>query len=245
MSTVSIPDVHERLSQLASAMLLIGNRPEINRATFHGDWFDSFGKFDRDRLIMVCRFINGNIDGLDLGDRIIPADWLLGNHDVHYFFDHSGYVCSGYDRRKKEIINELISADTIRKFKIHTRVDGYLLSHAGYTHSNVHLANPETDAAMINLALRGEYLAIFGPGRARGGNHDMGGPTWLDFTWEFEHIDGVPQIVGHTHGNEVRFKDPSGPSGETINERSWCIDTALRHLAIIDEGNVEIVEIPL
>jgi hypothetical protein len=237
MKHLLIPDVHERMDKLDA--ILETHLDNADRVVFMGDWFDSFQKFDAARIVKVCRFINESVDTL-------ISTWLLGNHDCHYFFRHAGFVCSGYDPRKKAFIEELIQPDTIRKFKLHTRIGPWLISHAGYHHTNVHMADDLTATASIDRAIRGEFPRIFSAGRARGGDAEFGGPTWLDFNYEFEHIDGIPQIVGHTNGAEVRFKDSTGKPGETIThlDRSWCIDTALKHCAIIDDETnaIEIIE---
>lgn len=57
-----------------------------------------------------------------------------------------------------------------------------------------------------------EYGACLG-----GPVHVIGGPMTLNWNWEFEPIEGVNQIVGHTCGPKVREK--SGPSSQ-----NWCID---------------------
>ena len=42
------------------------------------------------------------------------------------------------------------------------------------------------------------YFWLYGVGAARGGRQNIGGITWQDFGAEFEPIDGLKQIVGHT-----------------------------------------------
>ena len=70
-------------------------------------------------------------------------------------------------------------------------------------------------------------------GWVRGGDQAKGGCTWLDWDEEFEDIPGVPQIVGHTIGKEPRWKGAS-----------LCLDTQLRHYAVIEDGKVTVKETP-
>lgn len=230
-----VPDVHERLDRLAAA--LAGRIEKVDRVVFLGDWFDAFGPVDLRRVGQVCGFLNGNIDGLvieaDPGDDsatvTVPATFLLGNHDCHYFFNHAGFICSGYEPRKKEVIEANIPQGIIEKFRIYTRVGPYLLSHAGFHEGNLHYTRPEVEAHQLQIARDGGFSELWGAGYARGGRQPIGGPTWLDWSAEFNHIDNLPQIVGHTNGKQVRTK---GLNGQL---QSWCLDTACHHVAIVDD----------
>jgi hypothetical protein len=226
MATLIISDVHEKLDKLANA--LRGRIDRASRIVFLGDLFDSFKPFDPDRVRDVCRFINGNVDGMEWEGRVVPVTMLLGNHELHYFFNHHMHVCSGFKWQTKEIVQDQITPDTIRKFKIHTQVGPYLLSHAGFHPDTIQYINPPTQQdEAIELALQGKYPKIFGVGEARGGDMKTGGPMWLDWSREFEDIDWRPQIVGHTHGEDVRRIGSS-----------FCLDTGLNHVGWIDEAGV-------
>lgn len=255
-----IPDIHEKLDKLQIILNTYG--PKVDAMTLTGDWFDKWGKFEAPSVIRACAIINNLVDGryeVEEG-KVIPATLLVGNHDCHYLFSNDGFVCSGFDVRRREIITELISHDPIRKFKLHHRIGAYLLSHAGYNYGNIHLANPDYDKLAIDEALAGKFPNIFAPGKARGGDAKIGGPTWQDWNYEFEHINTVPQIVGHTNGSRVRLKHDDHCKAkldvgstfidtEAIEEcdcwPSYCIDTGLKHVAIIDDETnaVEIIEV--
>jgi hypothetical protein len=230
MPKLIIPDVHERLDRLEAAL-----RFAVDEIIFLGDFFDTFKPFDASRIVRVCRFINENIDGYVREDGSkITATFLLGNHELHYFFNNAAYTCSGYRPQTKAIVQELIEPDTIRKFRIFTTAGPYLVSHAGFhTHTLQYINPPKQQDDFIEWALQGKYAKIFGVGRSRGGEMDLGGPLWLDFNWEFEDIPGHPQIVGHTNGNDVRQKGAS-----------WCIDTGLKHVGIVsDDGTFHVEEL--
>jgi hypothetical protein len=258
MKHLIIPDVHERLDRLEQAMRHI---KKADRYIFLGDWFDTFKKFDEQRLKSVCHFIVsmiGDAKTLDI------STWLLGNHDCHYFFNNLGFQCSGFDWNKKALIKNLIPRQIIERFQIYQKVGGYVLSHAGFHTDNLDILNPPAlQAQLIEQCLRGNYPRAFESGRARGGYAKLGGPTWLDWNHEFRHIDGMPQIVGHTQTDIPRRAHESGcpmkmvsadsawghapveMSGSCSCNPSYCIDTSLRHVAILDDitNKVEILDV--
>ena len=216
MATLVIPDVHERFDRLSNA--LVGRMEKASRIVFLGDWFDAFGGRDLDRLGEICAFINANHDGLRYEDRVIPTDWLLGNHDCHYFFQSNGFKCSGYDPVKHNFISANIPDVVVDSFKIFTKVGPYTLSHAGFHEATLQYCRPEVEREALKTVKGGGWDPIFGAGRARGGSQMIGGPTWLDWNSEFEHIPEVPQIVGHTHGSAVRTKGVS--TGDSTKDRT-------------------------
>ena len=235
MATLLIPDIHERLDRLAAA--LRGRIEKADRVVFLGDWFDAFGAVDLRRVGQVCGFINGNVGGIELvvtpgatfDARTVPATFLLGNHDCHYFFRHNGFKCSGYNNQKQDVIDANLP-DVIREhFKIYTHVGPYLVSHAGFTEATLQYARPEVEAEALKTALAGGFDPLFGAGYDRGGNQPVGGPTWLDWS-NLQHIPECAQIVGHTNGRDVRVKGGLG-----VPHNSYCLDTSLRHCAWVDE----------
>lgn len=244
-----VPDVHERLDRLANA--LRGRIEKADRVVFLGDWFDAFGEVDLRRVGQVCQFINGNVDGLRVpgpcscaqqednhiddctwwtDGRVVPATFLLGNHDCHYFFRHDWFKCSGYNPQKQEVISANVPQGIIEHFDIFTRVGPYLVSHAGFHPKTLQYATLEDERDALESAYNGRFDAIFGAGYARGGRQAIGGPTWLDWSAEFEHIDDCPQIVGHTNGRDIRVK-----GGLAARHNSYCLDTALHHVAFVDD----------
>lgn len=228
MTTLIIPDIHENLPRLEKAIKLA---EKAERVVQLGDWFDTFDPWDESRFHAVC-------------DYIESLNWekLLGNHDIHYLAASLAmYGCSGYDPRKRKIVQEIFKPDWIvENFKVYTKVGPYTLSHAGFHEDTLQYAKPEVCKEAMNAAMfRREYDPLFGAGRARGGALKVGGPIWLDWNYEFEHIDDFPQIVGHTKGRDVR----QAGGGSEFN--SYCLDTSLRHVAWVDEdtGKVEIEDI--
>lgn len=219
--TFCIPDPHERLDKVREVLALV--RP-TERVVFLGDWFDTFKPWDEDRVYSVCSFITNNIDN--------PRyTFLLGNHDVHYINDN--YACSGWNPKTLGIVRHAVSRETWLKFKVFTRVGKYTLSHAGFCPETVKYAEPNVcDDAVKKLVARDGIDPLFGAGKARGGPQWFGGPTWLDWNYEFDEIAGFPQIVGHTADKAPRQK------GE-----SHCIDTHSKHYAMIVDDKVSVYAI--
>ena len=251
MAVLVCPDVHERLDRLA----IIEERyfPKADSIIMLGDFFDAFGPEDLDRVRQMCQWLNKHANGYryedgDLGSKLIPIQFLLGNHCVHYLFPHDGYKCSGYSVRKQGVIDKYLSYETKQAFRIFTKVGAYTLSHAGFHEATLGYAKREVEKDALETAFAGGYDAIFGAGRARGGSHPVGGPTWLDWNFEFEHIDDFPQIVGHTNGKDVRVKGPNTTHTQfnqdgtvEVHEpgtKSYCIDTALHNIAWLDNDVV-------
>lgn len=224
MSTLIISDIHEQPLKLEALKSRI---KAAKRVVFLGDWLDTFAKPKPTEatIALMKEFL-----GYD------NCEFLLGNHDCHYFFTHSLFRCSGYDFHTQALVNELLTEDEKRRFKLSTLAgnkETFLISHAGYHPSmNKHMAN-EQDA--LDCAFRGEFHPIFGVGYIRGGWQDVGGPTWLDWNNEFVPLPEIKQIVGHTKDDKVRSKDGS-----------FCIDTNLNHIATIaDDGTITIEALPL
>lgn len=228
MATLVCPDVHERLERLLS----IEERffSQADRVVMLGDFFDAFGPVDLAKVGRVCGWINGHITDPKF-------TFLLGNHCAHYLFGHPNFKCSGYNNQKQDVIDANLPDGIREKFRIFTRVGPYLVSHAGFTEATLQYARPEVEAEALRTALAGGFDSIFGAGYARGGNQKIGGPTWLDWDAEFEHIEDCAQIVGHTNGKDVRVR-----GGLAARHNSYCLDTALRHIAWVDEdtGSVTI-----
>lgn len=219
-----IPDVHGQLAKLRIIEDTLFSK--VDRIVSLGDWFDSFRPYP---IRELCEWLKDHPD----------IEKLLGNHDCHYFFRGQGWKCSGYSGVTQLIVDEELPHDLLREqFKVSTYVGHYLCTHAGYhpVTFDKHLVEQEA----LDMAWEGRYSKLWEPGQARGGRAAFGGPTWLDFSYEFSESDDLPrQIVGHTHGKTVRTKVTKG------GKVSYCLDTGLRHVAVVDEdtSEVEIVEL--
>ena len=218
MKHLIIPDVHERYLRLLDLEPKI---QEVDRVVLLGDFGDTFDNPGR-WLYKTYSWVKERLD-----DPKFTI--LIGNHDVHYYFDNRAYLCSGFKWDSKKIVQEIMKDVDVHKMHIYTVVGNYTISHAGFNINTIQYKRPEIEREAIESSLLGKYDPIFGAGRARGGDLPFGGPTWLDWRDEFEPVNGMPQIVGHTKGLRVRTKEDE--HGLT----SYCIDTDLHHVAWVDD----------
>lgn len=226
--TLIVPDVHERLYVFKQVEAL---RDVVTRIVWLGDFHDSFRFDDPQHTKNVVNEVK----------RVIAAgdDVLLGNHDCHYYFDNEAFGCSGFKPHKRSVIKDMMTREEIDFCRIYAFVGPYVVSHAGFHPKTQKWMDPFEEEEAIVAALDGKFHPLFSAGRGRCGHSVVGGPTWLDWNDEFEHIDNKPQIVGHTVGSAVRTKGMG--QGAYM---SWCIDTASKNMAVVDEesGKVEIIE---
>lgn len=221
--TLIIPDVHERTDRLYA---IKDELEAADRVVFLGDFFDKFGERNHKNMLRwLCTYL-GRKDW----------DFLLGNHDASYRWP-SLYACSGYKQQTQSDVDHFFGADDTywRHFKLFTEVGPYTLSHAGFHPDTLHMKSHEAYQLAVDASNGGHYCPMFGAGGYRGGPHPIGGPVWLDFTVEFKDIEGMPQIVGHTSGKDIRQKG-----------KSYCIDNAFHSYVKHDSDRplaLEIVKI--
>jgi hypothetical protein len=242
--TVIIPDIHQNFDFLNK----ITEKHKDDNFIFLGDYFDAKKDFS------IKYFIN---NFLDLFNQIHEKSiFLVGNHDIPYFeewFRHKYfkkypykpqnkiYKCSGYTRNKASKIVRKMDV-LFEKLQLFHYEDGFLLSHAGIVSSDIPVFdNIENFVKQNNLNFNewktspltcpySKYL--WRTGSCRGGDSEKGGPVWLDWKREFEPIDGISQIVGHSFGDEPRE-----------NKHNYCIDCGQKNYATIENGHIEIIDI--
>jgi hypothetical protein len=227
--TLVVPDVHEQISRLRKILTLFGP-PLVDRVVFLGDLFDSFESGRTEAMVEWFR------------DAVHEQRyrWCIGNHDLHYMTPYCrGFECSGYTEWKDVAINHRVDVAHWRSVaRLSIPVGRYLLSHAGYHPTMVKYR--EVEGPALRLAYADNPKKIIPPVLSFSGRResfgltsgDPGGPTWMDWA-DFEDIPGLPQIVGHTPDTTVRQK------GE-----SFCLDTMLHHVGIIeDDGPIQVVAV--
>ena len=229
-------DVHQSIETLNK--IIAHEKADINICL--GDWFDSFF-FDSDT--------DYKSTAIELREEFLTKPnnvTLFGNHDLHYLFDNTHTICSGYKPDNHRLINEALGkskSDVIDKFHWFLFVDEYLCTHAGLSGSLLspiiknnediyeYLTNQANEA---NIKIRTNQAHWFYmAGRARGGPEKKGGLVWLDFDKEFAPIEGLKQIVGHTYRKNGRVT-------EWRNTKNYCIDTNLTEWVTITNGKLEI-----
>ncbi len=228
MLTLIIPDVHDDIKWADKVLA----KYSFDKVIFLGDFFDSWtGKIKEAQA--TAKWFKKTMDGLgDKGKR------CLGNHDMHYMFRENAYVrCSGYESAKSVAINEIMTRKDWDSFALYHYEQGYYLSHAGM-HENLY-CNPVKgfsreflDRTCEEAMLKGwdnQFSWYLAAGEGRGGFQPQGGINWLDWHDEFEPIENVSQIVGHTHQHS-----PQQKIGK--NSVNYCIDCGQKDFAILQDG---------
>lgn len=234
MTTLIIPDVHEKAGRLQS-ILALSSFEDCN-IIFLGDFFDEWAGY--------TTATEATVDWLLHNVNNPKYTFIWGNHDLHYAFSNPGLRCSGWNPRTQTLVDRFLTYENCwNNFVLYAEVDKYLCSHAGF-HPRL------IDSLTINSAYK-DWLPVpkfkikktvhlhplFRAGMARGGREPVGGPTWLDWDREFTAIDDVHQIVGHTEHKEPQTLFTWGSD-------NYCLDTNLNHVALVtDSGDVYIEQI--
>ena len=213
-----------------------------------GDFFDSFDYNSVSDVEKTCDFLRNWM----FKDNFFSE--FAGNHDLPYLYGNTYTFCSGYTKEKDGLITEILGKDlaAIRdKFKWYIWVDDYLCTHAGlhsyHLHPKVNPANKEQltkwlehreiEQSKLHLESGGSYLT-YRAGKARYGNQKYGGLTWLDCDGEFEPIDGLKQIFGHSYRRNNKIERVCDYPYESMD--NLCIDTNLNEYLIISNGKADI-----
>jgi hypothetical protein len=230
MKTLIIADSHLKLDKLSA---ILGN-VDYDEAVFLGDWFD-----DQDDNVKM------NLDAYSFLETLMKNDnhhFVWGNHDLHYAYYSNVTACSGWKIEKWLALTDVMDMKLMEsKFKFHHIVDNWLLTHAGLTNqiAQKKIKGNITLKKIDNLLKRETPIAIkalynkhrhwfYDAGVARGGRSEFGGIVWCDVNREFEPIEGIDQIFGHT---PVSTTAPYMPS-----EGDICLDTHLNHYIIMEDG---------
>lgn len=234
MRTVILPDIHQKPEQAEA--ILLKTRP-WDQAVFTGDYFDDWADSAHDAA-RTAKWI------VDI-DAEAPITKLLGNHDVHYLYPalHAAR-CSGFTSAKLGAIGAAIDIVKLRRQLLpYIWVDGWLVSHAGIHPRFLHgtkgkkakkRLNELAQTAVADLEANKLHY-FFDAGADRGGSRQVtGGINWLD--WDsFIPIAGINQIVGHSFDKKPRMK-------QSDNSTNFCIDTALHHYIVIEDGQASVEE---
>jgi hypothetical protein len=211
-----------------------------------GDFFDSFIYDSVNDLKKTCDFIKKWI----FKENFYTC---IGNHDIQYFFDNNTTICSGYSRDKDLFITDCFGSflSPIRdKFLWYLWIDDFLCSHAGINNRsfpfNQEINKPaittwldeQVNQAIPQLINGGRHW-LYGAGEGRGGRQKIGGITWQDFDTEFEPIDGLKQLVGHSSHDRILNHYTDGNLDFTQCE-NLDIDCHLNQYLLIHNGKLTI-----
>ena len=241
MRILILSDIHDKID---IARRIIDSVPH-DRRIFQGDFFDDFptGPIAAKKTAIFVREMLRDSD----------TDVLLGNHDLSYGWSDAcrEHRCSGFTRAKHAAINAIIPWDDWCKFKLHLWIPGprrpWLLTHAGFDNHFVKdgcdlidTVDGRCDFALRSLhspipCERGRGHTILGVGQDRSGRQYRGGILWCD--WDSLSLPpGADQLVGHTPARNPRVEEYPDAIGV-------CIDTHMRHYAVLEDGRLSVDEV--
>lgn len=211
---------------------ILEDKYKPDEVVFLGDYFDRFHDTPENAKVTATWLKQS----LEKPNRI----HLLGNHDMPYMVPGNAFLwCPGFTKEKCKAIAEVMTQEDWDKIRPAYFTNEWMLSHAGFhPHLVEHPVTGIPDAAGL-IALAEEGLKAVKGGLEhplfqygdRMGEKQIGGITWLDWYAEFVPLDRFSQIVGHTRTTfPIQMED------------NWLIDCGLQELALITNGNVEIIE---
>jgi hypothetical protein len=245
MRSIVIADLHHRNHWVESYLA----SQEYDEVIFLGDYFDGLHDTPEQARAMA-QWLKESIGK----PRRIH---LMGNHDIWYAYGCPYAYCSGNSEGKKEAIDSVLTASDWEQIGLCHFSQRFLFSHAGiherwFRHSihgvTVGYVKKVCEIGRQNL-LNGNPDPIFMAGHARGGGYGRqpGGITWLDFNHEFDPIDGLNQIVGHTPHSDPEHLGVVKWMPNRIRPRSinYCVDFNSRWITVVEDGVVRFERAPL
>jgi hypothetical protein len=214
-----------------------------------GDWFDSFILDDTSNYITTAKYLK---------DVFLPNPknyTLFGNHDLHYLFNAPTTWCSGYEQWKYDAIDDVIGkvrGHIQDKFYWSIVVDDILLTHAGLdqrlvsptcsTNEDIFKYLDQCSNEATDKLKSDDLHWFYQVGHSRGGRFRAGGIVWCDFDCEFQPIDDLRQIVGHTSQWETGRATQHITEGvmNIVDANNICIDCNLNQYFVLINGKLEI-----
>lgn len=216
MKYVFVGDIHGKLEEVERALDMDGHK------VFVGDFMDSFERptIDHERALFLA------LDASEKGE----ATLLYGNHELSYLMPQI-HRCSGY-RGDFQYILEGNVGRIKDNFKVAFKpAEDWLVTHAGL-HPKINAALKKPFQDMTEQEWMDEFNDRWSPihaiGHYRGGRDSVGGIFWCDFNQEFQAIDGLNQIFGHTR-QEKGIQKEHGK--EAVN---YCIDCLDKHRKFLE-----------
>ncbi|MCK9428820.1 MAG: metallophosphoesterase [Candidatus Omnitrophica bacterium] len=197
-----------------------------------GDYVDSFNKTRKQQLLLIEEILQ------DIEQNKVIA--LKGNHELSYLYpDTMG--ASGYASSFAASLMPLFS-DMHRLLKPYELISEHkiLITHAGLTKRLIpYDSNVLDDMNLLTLWLDQEirnldHGMVYNIGSARGGANPVGGIFWCDYQWDFDPIEGIRQVFGHTPGSSIRQR------GE--NYCIDCLQSKKEVLEISEDGEIKTIE---
>lgn len=166
------------------------DRPE--KILFIGDFVDSHDFTRREQF-------NGFMHVLNLieSDRAIA---LFGNHEMSYMGPRS-MRCSGHSgTMQAKMMPYLSRARKLLMPYLYHEATRTLFTHAGVTKAlwDRYDLTFETFTDTLYEWSQDPDSPFYGIGCGRGGQAEVAGPLWCDWDTEFDAVDGLTQVVGHS-----------------------------------------------
>ena len=224
-----ISDIHNRVNTAQSII----DSVEHDFVIFLGDYFDAWDDNASDAYI-TARWLKRSLQN--------PSHiHMMGNHDIAYRYSHEmqDIDCPGWTQEKQIRINEVLTPDDWSNIKFYHRIDNWMFLHAGlHKRYFEHPIDGFSLAYVEEVCLDAKAYAsmrmshpIFSYGGRMGYNYP-GGIFWLHWP-DFDIIEGVNQVVGHTLDlmpRTLHFGD----------SKNYCIDTGLTHYGIFQDGKFDV-----
>lgn len=185
-NTLVIPDLHGKVEVMEWAL----EQKDYN-VIFLGDYLDSFDRTRKEQLHILDTVLK---EAEEDSGRITA---LMGNHEMSYLSIEMR--CSGFSKKMWGKLRSR-SGKMQEILQPFTKSGGFLISHAGVSQKLLEA----TEQSVHEYLGKGKFGDI---GRARGGWAPCGGLFWCDWWAEFEPVDNVPQIVGHSAARPVLYTD--------------------------------------
>jgi len=184
---------------------------------FLGDYLDSFNRSKKEQIRTLQLVLNSIQNSRARG--------IMANHDISYL--RPELRCGGWNSITQSYIDNGLRNRMEMLLEDYIWCEGFLISHAGVSQRLLNYLQIDLDTYLS----RKDFEQI---GPYRRGNFECGGLRWCDWR-EFEPIEGVNQIVGHSRYFDIRNKD-----------NNWCIDVLEDREPqglFIQDGNVEIINL--
>lgn len=230
-----VSDSHQEIAKLRK--IVEAEAPDV--VANLGDNYDSHYQDSQDDVVATSAYLRARLGNYKWVD-------LWGNHDTQYFYENPNIIVRGWSRDKRDLIRRCLGDDlfAIREmFRWYVWIDDYLCTHAGLHPMHLSpLQSLDKDKLSVWLDRQVEDATehlmtgcthwLYSAGQARGGYYPVGGLNWLDFNHEFEPIEGLKQIVGHTSSRAIRNHHTDGNLDLTVSN-NLCIDCHLNEYLLI------------
>jgi hypothetical protein len=258
MRTFVISDLHNRWEWVEE---FLGQNPH-DEAVLLGDYFDNY-QDDPEIARATARWLKKSLQD--------PRRFhLRGNHDAYYALPlQRNFRGGGFHEDKLRTINQVLTPQDWIQLHVTHFTQGFWCSHAGLPNwmspnrAAYHLEKSWHDLQEKN---RRGFDSKKVPKVPKHLRHTLW-QRWADF-WPVRHVH---QIVGHTQGKQPRQKIAYGDLPEKNSAKpkfyqveyydrgfaypadvelykashNLCLDTFNRHIAVIEDGKLEVIENPI